>query len=412
LKKFADYPIRLSDIKEEYYSTDMWNETYAQIEGIIKRQTTFVKSPEQLILSGPHFFVGNPMYKTPRKVCTQNSHYDVIDHSIIPDDYLPRTNYVPLVKDYERRIPTVDFGDGVKKVTEYYGFVIRSRIGNTSERTLIGSIISKGFGNISKAMTTRFKYNRTLINFASSLASIVFDFFVKSSGKTDITVGFLSLFPIVKNKNMLIRMLSLTSLTIHYKELYEEQFNESFKTDSWTKPNDPRLNQNFFKNLTPHWQRNVALRTDYERRQALVEIDVLVALELGLTLDELKTIYRIQFPVLRQNEAETYYDMNGRIIFTVSKGLTGVGLPRKAKKTDRPCKIVIDGKEEERVIGWEDIADMTNGEIHQTITDDTMPGGPIERTIVYKAPFVKCDREEDYEIAWREFERRAWNEFN
>jgi hypothetical protein len=35
-----------------------------------------------------------------------------------------------------------------------------------------------------------------------------------------------------------------------------------------------------------------------------------------------------------------------------------------------------------------------------------MPGGPIERTIIYKAPFAKCDREEDYEVAWREFERR------
>jgi hypothetical protein len=44
------------------------------------------------------------------------------------------------------------------------------------------------------------------------------------------------------------------------------------------------------------------------------------------------SIFRIQFPVLRQNEAETYYDQNGRIVFTVSKGLTGVGLLRKAEK--------------------------------------------------------------------------------
>jgi hypothetical protein len=50
---------------------------------------------------------------------------------------------------------------------------------------------------------------------------------------------------------------------------------------------------------------------------------------------------------------------------------------------------------------------MQEGEIHQLITDDTMPGGPYERTIIYKAPFAKCDREEDYEVAWREFERRS-----
>ncbi len=140
----------------------------------------------------------------------------------------------------------------------------------------------------------------------------------------------------------------------------------------------------------------------------MVEIDVLVAQELKLTLEELKTIYRIQFPVLKQNENETFYDMNGRIVFTVSKGLTGVGLPRKANKKATHYKIVIDGQETiEKPLGWEDIINMQSGEIHRTITDDTMPGGPIERTIVYVAPFAKCDREKDYEVAWVEFERRG-----
>jgi hypothetical protein len=53
------------------------------------------------------------------------------------------------------------------------------------------------------------------------------------------------------------------------------------------------------------------------------------------------------------------------------------------------CKIVI---AEEKQLGWED---MKDGEIH--------------RTIIYKALFAKCDRERDYEVAWREFERRGKN---
>lgn len=46
VEKFATYPKKLSDIKKEYYSTVMFDETYAQADGIIKRNTTFVDNPK------------------------------------------------------------------------------------------------------------------------------------------------------------------------------------------------------------------------------------------------------------------------------------------------------------------------------------------------------------------------------
>jgi len=148
---------------------------------------------------------------------------------------------------------------------------------------------------------------------------------------------------------------------------------------------DVRLDDEHFRRVGPTWERAVALRTDYMRRQALVEIDVLAAMALGLTLDELITIYRVQFPVLRQNENDTWYDRRGRIVFTCSKGLTGVGFSRAE---------------------WEEIGHMPSGVVTRTITDDTLPGGPRERIIEYEAPFDRCDREKDYAVVWAEFERR------
>jgi hypothetical protein len=214
------------------------------------------------------------------------------------------------------------------------------------------------------------------------------DFFIKSTGRTNLHYIW-QRFPLVpRNPAVEVLSLALNCLTTHYADLWSECWDDAFRQQRWAKV-DPRLPNSFFSNLTPTWQRDCALRSDYTRRQALVEIDVLVAQALGLTLDELITIYRVQFPVMQQYERDTWYDMNGRIVFTNSKGLSGVGFPRKGK-----------GRGANRELGWEDIQTMTSGTVSRTIVDDTLPGGPVERTITYQAPWMRCDRVEDYRVGW------------
>ncbi len=142
LDKFAAYPHRLGDLKGEYFSTEMWHETNSQKDGTIRRETSFPESATHWILSGPHFFVGNPFYKTPRPACKLNSHYDVLDLTELPADYLPRSNYVPDcdMDEYLQRTPRVPWGDR-KPVTEFYRFLNREMIGPSAERTFISAII-------------------------------------------------------------------------------------------------------------------------------------------------------------------------------------------------------------------------------------------------------------------------------
>jgi hypothetical protein len=168
-------------------------------------------------------------------------------------------------------------------------------------------------------------------------------------------------------------------MNCHYTEVWEKNWNDVFKLDSWSKQ-DPRLKA--FKTLTSNWQWSTPLRNWFERRQALVEIDVITAMALGLTIEELILIYNVQFPVLQQNEDDTWYDTKGNIVFTCSKGLVGVGLDRAE---------------------WNNIKDYKAGETYEhTITKSELYKG---KKITYQAPFDKCDRVEDYKLAWDWFEK-------
>lgn len=393
LEKFADQPRRLGDLEGQYTATVMWDETNRQKDGTIRRETRFPESPEEWILSGPHFYVGTPFYQTPRRICATHRAYDSLDLTCLPDDYLPRTNYVPDCdpQEYCRRTPRVPWGER-KPVTAFYRLVSRFQLPSPNERTLVASVVQPTNSHINTCVSICFKESRKLIGAAAGFISIPFDFFAKSSGRPTV-LSFTGILPeISETSEANLRVLAMHCLTNSFASLWENSWDEAFRADAWAKVDD-RLDPGFFAGLTPAWHRDCAVRTPYARRQVLVEIDVLTAMALGMTLEELKTIYRVQFPVLRQYEADTWYDRNGRIIFTANKGLPGVGLPRHGdKQTGTP--------------GWEDVRNMESGTVAQTIVDDTQRGGPFERGIEYRAPFDRCDREADYDTVWAEFARR------
>ena len=124
-------------------------------------------------------------------------------------------------------------------------------------------------------------------------------------------------------------------------------------------------------------------------------------------------IYRVQFPVMQGYERDTWYDRHGRIVFTNSKGLVGVGLPRKRGKKDPEITLTLPDGRTRPIQGWEDLRQLQeSGQLPDgsmattTVLDDTLPGGPRKVERRYTAPFALANREEDYKIAWAFFEKR------
>ena len=387
LSKFAEQDELLKDLGEHISLNEMWHETNAQKDGTIQKDVHFAESSKDMIYSGPHIYMACPLFKTTRRKYSSNSDYDNIDLLNIDEHYYPRCNYSPKCEmtEYSNRVATMPWG---KKYTQTYRCVFRKMLNLTQERTLMGAVIPVGSAHIHGAVGIAFDDVKSAALFGGACASLPYDFFIKIMGKTNLTLDNAGKLPTLKgsvySQAIINRFLMLNCLTSDFADLWNQTY-KNIKEDGWSKSDD-RLLDSYFRHSSDIWDFGGVLRSDYLRRQSLVEIDVLVALALGMSLNELKTIYRIQFPVLAKYEDDTWYDANGRIVFSAKNY---GDLTYKRPEWESGIKGAPAGKK-----------------FYRTITDDTMPGGPIERTIEYVAPFDRCDREQDYETAWRFFEEK------
>ena len=408
LDKISNYERKVSSVRNKI--TVCFDETGAPKEGLIKdvRSHTCYPSMEncEMIYNAPQFYVSNPVYQTPKEVSLKKGDFNIVDLEKISDEYIQRTKYLPLVGNY-RSLSTFNAfvigqdehgNDIYDSLLDHYKVGFRKMVNLSGERSLICAVLPRRTAHINGVISISFLDRNYTVDMAALCSSIVMDFYWKTIATQNITESRLATFPFgIKKKfksAMYSRTLMLNCLNKYYDDLWSGCWCESFRTDRWSLE-DARLKP--FSELTPSWNHDTPLRNHFERRQALVEIDVLAAMSFGLSLEDLEFIYDIQFPVLRQNEDDTWYDQKGNVVYSVSLCKKGVGVDRATWNTIR-------GKQ-------------LSDNIYQGATSSYIHTVPVEKSelyggeqVTYYAPYTRCDRIADYQRAWTFFEERFKNE--
>ncbi|SCF89002.1 restriction endonuclease [Streptomyces sp. Ncost-T10-10d] len=284
--------------------------------GLYRHATGAPFTLSEAILQGPHFGIATPFEKQPNIPLRNRNDYESWDLTRLPEEVVPRTNYVRAC-DPDRYLNAQDQWDGAP-YTKYFRLAWRSMIPLDTERSLFAALIPPGPAHLDTVRSMALADNLTTALNAGFWASLPLDYLLRITSRSHLVVSDAVKMPAPASNHplapaLLLRTLRLNCLTNAYAPLWEELFHATWPhyedwAHSW--PNLSLLAQH----LAPAWAHDTPLRSEYERRAALVELDALVSVWLGISADQLTTIYRSRFYILAQRESEMYFDANGRKI--------------------------------------------------------------------------------------------------
>jgi hypothetical protein len=305
LRAVAEQPERMAHL--DYCWSSGWNEKIAKEEGFIEWRTGYARNWYEVILQGPQFALATPLAKEPNQPCKSNKDYTNWNLESLSDQVIPRTNYQRACGRERYEAGLQDWNG--RPYTDYYRLAWRRMTNPGLERALAAAIIPPGPAHIDAVHTLNASTDHATILIAGLWSSLPFDYLIKVSGKPDVRPNMVDRFPAPVGHPaapyLLFRILRLNCLTRDYAPLWEELYEPSFAEDGWTTPfaEWPKLGV-----AKRDWTMDTPLRTEFERRAALVEIDALAAIMLGLTADQLCLMYRGQFAVLRKYEYTMWFD--------------------------------------------------------------------------------------------------------
>ncbi|MFJ3795654.1 class I SAM-dependent DNA methyltransferase [Streptomyces sp. NPDC090088] len=305
---------RLSDFDPHH--SPGYHEKASKQKGLIRWSTGVPNNLSEAILQGPHFGIATPWNKQPDIPCRLNRDWSPWDLLQLPTDATPRTNYIR-ASDRETFLSEQEHWND-RPYTDYFRLAWRRMIPFDTERSLFAAIIPPGPSHIDAVVSIALPNNRLTVMNAGFWAALPLDYLLRITGRSDLRLAEAYQMPSPTPEHplahaLLIRTLRLNCLTSAYKPLWDELYQSTQpEHENWATrwPNLPNLTAS----LASQWDSNSPLRTEYARRAALVELDALVSVWLGITAEQLVAIYKSRYPILADYESQMYFDFAGRRI--------------------------------------------------------------------------------------------------
>ncbi|WP_371409125.1 class I SAM-dependent DNA methyltransferase [Micromonospora zamorensis] len=350
-----------------------YDEANAKKEGLIRHGVGRVELLKEVVLQGTHIGVATPFVKEPNNPFRNGQDWVAHDLTKLDEGFVPRTCYA--LTDPEVVSPSPRDRWGGRHYTDHYRLTWRKMIAFDSERSLFAALVPPGPAHIDSLRSMALSSNYLTALTAGFWSSIPLDYILRIIGASNFDVSGALMMPSPDADHplaadLLLRTLRLNCLTDAYGDLWHELYEHTWPNFTWAVE---------WSGLRPigadvveHWEWTIPLRTEYERRAAAVEIDALVAVWLGIGIEDLLATLRSRYPIMSDYEANMWFDGAGRRVAAVHHAF-GYGQKKEH---------------------YEQLAAYRNDPERNPV-----PEG-------YSVPFYKADRENEYRQAHAVFSKR------
>ncbi|MFE9959166.1 class I SAM-dependent DNA methyltransferase [Micromonospora sp. NPDC005299] len=271
---------------------------------------------KEVILKGPNFALATPFAK--QEPHTGNFDQPV-DLEVLPEDFLPATKYLPsgLRDAYERKLDKwPDAGGSTRLCTDFYRVFWREMTKAENERSLFVALLPPGPSHVHAVRSMAMESDLRTALIAGFWSAMPLDYLLRVTGRDHMSRAEALVMPVPNEGHplqsaLLLRALRLNALTVSYERLWESLYSDSWRQEEWALPWPVSMP---LGNVAQRWSPSAPFRNELSRRAALVEIDALVAVWLGMSVDSLLAIYRSRYGTLAKYEADMFFDADGRKI--------------------------------------------------------------------------------------------------